>query len=205
MSDANADGRKAIPGSGTSSTSGATGSEPGKPKSGRTVHRFLAIFLVTLLTLFVFELTPAGQRYLVIPVTSAVAAVSVGLMSTVDQNVKASGKTIWNPANGFGVTIEAGCNGIEAGILLIAAILAFPSTWAQKLAGILIGVATVQALNLVRIISLFYIGQWDRELFQWAHLYIWQALIMLDVLIVFLLWLRFVVKRPPTETESTAS
>jgi len=205
MSDANADGRNAIPGYRTSSASGTTSSESGKPKSGRTVHRFLAIFLVTQLTLFVFELTPAGQRYLVIPVTSAVAAVSVDLMSTVDQNVKASGKTIWNPANGFGVTIEAGCNEVEASILLIAAILAFPSIWAQKLGGILIGVVTVQALNLFRIISLFYIGQWDRELFQWAHLYIWQALIMLDVLIVFLLWLRFVVKRAPTETESTTS
>jgi hypothetical protein len=26
--------------------------------------------------------------------------------------------------------------------------------------------------------------------FEWAHLYVWQALIMLDVLIVWLLWVR---------------
>jgi hypothetical protein len=26
--------------------------------------------------------------------------------------------------------------------------------------------------------------------FEWAHLYIWQALIMLDVLIVWLIWVR---------------
>jgi exosortase/archaeosortase family protein len=39
-------------------------------------------------------------------------------------------------------------------------------------------------------VSLFYLGQWNREVFEWAHLYAWQALIMLDALIVFLLWLR---------------
>jgi hypothetical protein len=26
--------------------------------------------------------------------------------------------------------------------------------------------------------------------FEWAHLYVWQALIMLDVLIVWLIWVR---------------
>jgi exosortase/archaeosortase family protein len=48
----------------------------------------------------------------------------------------------------------------------------------------------VQGLNVVRVISLFYLGQWNREVFEWAHLYVWQALIMLDVLIVWLLWVR---------------
>lgn len=48
----------------------------------------------------------------------------------------------------------------------------------------------MELLNIVRIISLFYLGQWNQDVFEWAHLYIWQALIMLDVLIVFLLWLR---------------
>jgi hypothetical protein len=42
----------------------------------------------------------------------------------------------------------------------------------------------------VRVISLFYLGQWNRDVFEWAHLYVWQALIMLDVLIVWLVWVR---------------
>jgi hypothetical protein len=40
------------------------------------------------------------------------------------------------------------------------------------------------------VISLFYLGQWNRDVFEWAHLYVWQALIMLDVLIVWLVWVR---------------
>lgn len=177
---------------------------PPEKKTGRPVGRFLAVFLVVLLVFFVFELTPLGQRYLVIPVTSAVAKISTTLISTVDENARSAGKVIWNPSNGFGVSIEAGCNGVEASILLIAAMLAFPSSWSQKLVGILIGLATVHALNLIRVISLFYIGQWNKEIFEWAHLYIWQALIMLDVLLVFLLWLRYLVRAQPTEQESGA-
>ncbi len=44
----------------------------------------------------------------------------------------------------------------------------------------------------MRIVSLFYLGQWNQQWFEWAHLYVWQALIMLDALIVWLLWTRAV-------------
>jgi len=49
----------------------------------------------------------------------------------------------------------------------------------------------------VRVISLFYIGQWDFAVFEWAHQYVWQALIMLDVLIVWLLWVRTLPRGAP--------
>ncbi len=47
----------------------------------------------------------------------------------------------------------------------------------------------MQVLNIGRVISLFYLGQWDKELFDFAHYYLWQALIILDAFIVFLIWL----------------
>ena len=67
---------------------------------------------------------------------------------------------------------------------------AFPATWRHRLAGIGIGVATVQVLNIVRVVTLFYLGQWNVHVFEWAHLYLWQALIMLDVLIVWVIWVK---------------
>ena len=101
-----------------------------------------------------------------------------------------TGKIMRSTTNGFAVSIEAGCNGIEATIVLVAAILAFPAPWVHKLIGLVSGIVAVQGLNVVRVISLFYLGQWDRQWFEWAHLYVWQALIMLDVLIVWLIWVR---------------
>lgn len=86
-------------------------------------------------------------------------------------------------------------------LVLVAAILAFPAPWKFKFWGIISGFFAVELLNIVRIISLFYLGQWNPVIFEWAHLYVWQALIMLDVLIIFLLWLRLLPARPELEVD----
>jgi len=152
--------------------------------------RFFIGFLVLQAVLFGAELTPWAQRYFVVPWTDQLAAISAGLVTLADPNVVAAGKVLRSTQNGFAVSIEAGCNGVEATIVLLAAILAFPAPWKNKLIGLAAGIVAVQGLNVIRVISLFYLGQWDYRVFEWAHLYVWQALIMLDVLVVWLVWVR---------------
>ena len=151
--------------------------------------RFLFVFFGLLIGLFTFQLTPPGQA-LVIPWTNFIASVSAAIVHSMDDAVVSNGATLIDQKTGFGVVIMAGCNGVEAMIVLFAAMMAFPATWKQRAGGLLAGFFAVQGLNLVRIISLFYLGQWSRPLFEWAHLYGWQVLIMLDVLVVWLLWVR---------------
>lgn len=159
--------------------------------------RFAILFAGILIALFAFELTPWGQTYVVVPFTGLIAEVTATLLQLWDTQVASQGKIIWDTASGFAISIEAGCNGVEAAVVLSAAILAFPAAWQDKALGLLIGLLSVQVLNLVRVITLFYLGQWNQAAFEWAHLYVWQALIMLDVLIVFLLWLRWLASRRP--------
>ena len=160
--------------------------------------RFFVVFLLLLAVLFGLELTPWVQAWFVEPWTAALAKISTSLVTLFDGSVHASGKIISSTKSGFAVSIEAGCNGVEATIVLLAAILAFPAPWKHKLMGLAAGIVAVQALNVVRVISLFYLGQWNRDVFEWAHLYVWQALIMLDALIVWLLWLRTLPASPPS-------
>jgi exosortase H (IPTLxxWG-CTERM-specific) len=154
------------------------------------VLRFFILFVVIQAALFGGELTPWAQRYFVEPWTAVLAQVSTLLVTMFDPNVVATGKVIRSTSNGFAVSIEAGCNGVEATIVLLAAMLAFPASWKSKGIGLAAGVVAVQGLNVIRVISLFYIGQWTAQVFEWAHLYVWQALIMLDVLVVWLIWVR---------------
>ncbi len=163
--------------------------------------RFLMLFVLIMAVLFGLQLTPWGQEYFVVPWTTGLAHFCAQLVAWFDPSAEAIGKVLRSTKNGFAVSIEAGCNGLEATYVLLAAVLAFPSTWKQKLWGLFWGFLAIQGLNVVRIISLFYLGQWNMTAFEWAHLYIWQALIMLDALIVFLFWLRWVVKqeRPPLD------
>jgi exosortase H (IPTLxxWG-CTERM-specific) len=156
--------------------------------------RFLFTFVILLCAFFGAQLTPWGQDYFVVPWTTGLAHFCAQLVAFFDSTAIATGKILRNSANGFAVSIEAGCNGVEATLVLLAGVLAFPSTWRQKLWGLGLGFVAVQGLNVVRIISLFYLGQWNKTAFDWAHLYIWQALIMIDVLVVFLYWLSRVVK-----------
>lgn len=151
--------------------------------------RFFLLFAALLVALLAAELTPPVQAGFVLPWTEALARVSAALITVVDPSVAVSGKTL-QASGGFAVSIEAGCNGIEAAIVLIAAMLAFPAPWKHRAIGILAGLLAVQALNVVRVVSLFYLGQWSLPAFEWAHLYLWQALIMLDVLVVWLVWIR---------------
>jgi exosortase H (IPTLxxWG-CTERM-specific) len=163
--------------------------------------RFFILFVVMLVTLFAAELTQPVQNALVIPWTEALARISAALIMLFDSHVTAYGKILQSTTNGFAISIEAGCNGIEAALILIAAMLAFPAPWKHRVAGIIAGLIAVQALNIVRVVSLFYLGQWSMRAFEWAHFYLWQALIMLDVLIVWLIWIRSL---PPSRSRAAA-
>ena len=155
------------------------------------MRHFLILFVALLAIAFAVELTPWGQAWLVTPWTDSVARVSGALMRVFDANITTSGNVIGAKGSPFAVSIEAGCNGVEATLVLVAAMLAFPAPWRHRVRGMLIGVAAVQALNVLRVVSLFYLGRWSEDAFEWAHLYVWQALIMLDVLIVWVVWVRF--------------
>jgi len=49
---------------------------------------------------------------------------------------------------------------------------------------------------------LFYLLQWNPVWFEWVHLYFWQALIMLDGLIVYLFWVRMLPLKQPIQQPS---
>ena len=153
------------------------------------MRRFAVLFAAILLVLFTLELTPPGQA-VVRPWTAFVAESSSAFIRAFDGDARAQGNMVYSARTGFAMVIVAGCNGVEAMLVLLAGILAYPAPWRSKLIGLALGAVAIQALNLVRIVSLFYLGQWDMKWFEWAHLYLWQALIMLDALIVWMLWIR---------------
>ena len=161
--------------------------------------RFFIIFSVLLVGLFTLEILQPAEKYVIMPFTSAVADISVWIVKAFDDNVIATGNVIRDQVTGFGVRIERGCNGLEAVIILFSAIFAFPAPWRSKFIGFVIGFFAIQLLNLVRIISLYYLGQWNYTAFEWFHLYLWQALIILDALVVWLIWLRTLPRLDPPE------
>jgi exosortase H (IPTLxxWG-CTERM-specific) len=152
--------------------------------------RFFVLFTVLLVGLFTLEILQPAEKHVILPFTSFIADVSAWVIQLFDDNVTSVSNVLRDKTTGFGVRIERGCNGVEALIILFAAIFAFPAPIKYKLVGFTIGFFAIQGLNMVRIVSLFYLGQWNQVAFEWFHLYLWQALIILDALVVWLIWLR---------------
>lgn len=159
-------------------------------------------FILVLVVLFTLELVGPVREYVILPFTAVIATVSATITQLFDSSVQSHGIVLQSVTNGTAVSIQPGCNGVEAMICLTAAIVSFPATWKSKAYGLFFGFIAIQALNIVRIISLFYLLQWDKEWFEWAHLYLWQALIILDALVVFIIWVRMLPETEEFEAEA---
>ena len=151
--------------------------------------RFVVIFALAALLQFALLLTP-WCRPAVDGFSHSLVRASSVLINALGGKASAHGALLGSPINGFTIEMRDGCNGVNVMILLWSAVLAFPVSRAWKLVGLLVGAGAMQGLNFFRFISLFYLGQYSLSWFEFAHLYLWETLIMLDALIVFGLWVR---------------
>lgn len=157
------------------------------------MKRFIVLFALALTLFYSLVYLPPVRQYAIGPFTEGITHLSGWLIQLCGGQVSASGNILAIP--GFAVQVLDMCNGVEASIIFWSAVLAFPAPWAYKLKGLLIGTFTVHSLNILRIISLLYLGAYKPEWFHWVHWYLWDALIMLDILIVFLAWIRWMPMR----------
>jgi exosortase H (IPTLxxWG-CTERM-specific) len=118
--------------------------------------------------------------------TRCAAAISAEIIRIAGGHIVIKDYTLTSPDNGFSIVVVYGCNGINVIILLWAAQLAWPAgRWMDKLKAMCLGALVIQAANTLRIISLFYLGQWNKTWFEAMHLYVWEILIMVLGLALF--------------------
>lgn len=173
--------------------------------------KFSLLFLAIIASLFLLQITQVAQDAVITPFTAFVASISAWVVQLFDPEVIAVGNKLGNAAIHKRIEIVPGCNGVEAMIILFAGIVAFPASVWYKVKGLFWGFLAIHSLNSIRIVSLFYLLQWDEKWFEFFHMYIWQALIILDALVVWLIWLRYLpanqnkVDRSPDLSSSTPS
>lgn len=150
--------------------------------------RFLTLFLLTLVISFTFIAWTPINDHLIVPFTSGIATVASSTLNLFGQQTSASGTSITSPS--FAVNVKNGCNGIEAMLILLAALLAFPMSWRVRLQGIALGTLLIQILNLVRITTLYLLGKYHPQLFDIFHNAVWQVVIVLSAVVFFFEWVR---------------
>ena len=156
-----------------------------QPAQKKFLLRF-ALFLVAFYALVAIR--PVNDA-VVVPFTAFLVKISAGVLRALGERVVTDGTVIRSSL--FAVDVKNGCNGIEATLLLLAAMLAFPAPPKARAAGVALGLAAIQAVNLVRIVSLFWLGVHRRDVFELFHAAVWQTLLILLAVGIFLAWGRW--------------
>jgi len=152
----------------------------------RPEARFLIVFLMILGSSFTGIALNSVNDAIVLPFTASVARVSGAALRVLGEPAAVTGCVVSSPR--FAVTIYNGCNGLITSLIFIAGVLAFPARWTAKLVGVVGGLVLIQILNLVRILSLFYIGIYFPDHFNDAHIYIWQSLVIIAGVALWVVW-----------------
>ena len=153
-------------------------------RAGRFLVRYVAFLTVTFIVL---ALRPINDR-LVNPYTTFVAHESKLVLNLFGERATVVGQSLSSPR--FAVTIFNGCNGLEAILIFISGVVAFPAPWQRKLIGAVAGFLAIQVFNVVRVVSLFYTGVYRPQWFGVSHIFIWQSLVIIFGVALWLLWVR---------------
>lgn len=163
---------------------------------GRPETRFLILFLVILAVSFtVIALRPVNDS-VVVPYTAFVARMSAVVLSILGEDITVDGVVLRSPR--FAVTIYNGCNGLITSLVFVSGVLAFPSRLGAKVVGVVAGLLAIQIINLIRIISLFYIGIFLPQFFNQSHVFVWQSLVILAGVALWVVWARRFAAPPET-------
>ncbi|HJQ36306.1 MAG TPA: exosortase H [Thermoanaerobaculia bacterium] len=147
---------------------------------------FLVKFFVILIAAYLLIAWNPVNDNVIVPFTAAIARVSGVLLRLIGEPVTVTGTIIGSSL--FAVNINNGCNGVEAMLILLGSIVAFPATLRARAIGLVLGAIAVQILNLIRILTLFYIGAHHPKLFDAFHTAVWQIIVILSAVIFFLIW-----------------
>lgn len=158
---------------------------------------FVAKFLIALVGFYaVVALNPVND-HVIVPFTEVVARASALVLRATSERVEVVGTLIRSPR--FAIDVKNGCNGIEAMLLLAAAMLAFPASLRSRLMGLAVASVAIQALNLLRLSSLFWLGAYHRKIFEFFHIAVWQSIIILAAIAMFVVWGRKFAEKPLAE------
>ena len=80
---------------------------------------------------------------------------------------------------GLTLVVRRGCDGVEAWLLLVTALAAFPMPWRGRLRNMAYGTLLIYGLNLARIVTLFQLARTQPQWFDLAHGLVWQSIMVL--------------------------
>jgi exosortase family protein XrtM len=136
-------------------------------------------------------LAAAGLHYLLKPqiaptlnrdINARSAAFLIGVI-TPSEGVTAHGYDVGTDT--ASVQVRSGCDGLDALLMLLAAVVVFPMSTKRKLIGVLLGTGLIYTLNVMRIAGLWYCVRYRPEWFETMHVTVGQTILIVASVLFF--------------------
>jgi len=164
-----------------------------KASENKEAIKYVALFISFCFAFYLvyYFLTVRGSMVMV-QLRNVTAQILGAIFSLTGAEVMVKGAMV--SINGFGLEIIDECTAVYSSIVYCSCVLAYPTTLKNKGLGIAFGVPSLYAINVLRLIVLALVGIAYPSMFEFVHVYLWQASFIIFVVVVFLVWLRLVVK-----------
>ena len=160
-----------------------------RPTDTGSLIRF-GICFVTVAGLLFFLFNTIPTAWLAQPIDSYTAEMTAFLLGVSGMDASVSGNLV--SADGFTVKIIPECTAVFIAILFVSFVIAYPTPLKDKTIGLAFGLPFLISTNLLRLAFIIVVGGHSRTLFEYAHVYIGQIVMMLVLLITCIIWLRSV-------------
>ena len=162
--------------------------DAGGSGSRNAVRGFMLRFAVLSLVFALVPLIPGWDglesRYL-----SVQAVLVNGLLHLLGQPTQLEGTTVFSPA--FRMTIAPNCSALGIILFFSATVLAYPARAKRKIVGIMAGFMAIYALNIVRIVTIYFTGARWPERLHGVHEELWPSLLIMGTLFISGVWVYY--------------
>ncbi len=147
-------------------------------------YRFAFRFGVICIVLFgAMHLAPDA---LLKPLNEQTASVLARTLQDLRLPAAADGELV--RGGGFGVRIIPECTFLLSGLLFFSFVVSYPSPGSLRIAGLLLGLTSLYALNHLRLVFVYLAGTYQRQFFEFIHVYLGEIFMVIAVFLTCLAW-----------------
>jgi exosortase/archaeosortase family protein len=114
------------------------------------------------------------------------AKITALILGVLGNDVTVYGQSVTSPR--YSIQIARECSALEPTALFVAGVLALQVRRGTRWIGVVLGVLSLAITNVVRIVSLFYVGIYIPSKFDMIHIEVWQALFIVLAIAYWAVW-----------------
>ncbi len=164
----------------------------------RPVLRFITLVSVLMGLFYLLLYLPGadkGWKAAVMPAyLSGYAKVTAVVLQVLGHDATVNQTSVVTPE--YSVRIAQECSALEPTALFLAGVIALQVRRGTRWKGILAGILLLAITNIVRIVTLFYVGLHKPQYFDVVHIDVWQALFVVLAIGYWAVWAMWATKVP---------